>query len=288
VMAGALTPDPQGRRGDERIRFDGTGTNNGFRIFDEVDGVVGNAVPGTLALGERDRLRAVAMDGCAGIGVAECRFSFACDDAAPTTVALSACVSGSDITLTGAIPLAVMTPDDVVSATHHRTHATFLGMASAALYDFATGTTIEAIVPELEGAKFASVEYEDGLWLIVATYGDGVRAARAVLFDTSLGEASVRASFDVGDAALDETAPVDVARRVLGIVDTRAYVSDWDPTGPVSFGHRVLVFDLALNPPELIDQFNLASEPVDMVLRPNGLVIGRIDGISHVTPSCVP
>lgn len=278
VTAGPLTADGDGRRGDERAAI------VGGPIEEQDDFIVdesGGGLPLTFAQFDDARvLRAIALEGCTGVAVVE-------DDVGAQLVSISECAVDADITLTGYVVLALTPVDDIVSTTHHGTHVSVLGLTTAALISLTSFAPLEAQVPELDGALFASAGFDDARWLIVATYADGIRPARAVLFDTSSGFNAVRVSaFDVGEEAASASAPVDVARRVLGVVGNRAYVSDWDPLAVPTLGHRVAVFDLDAVPPVELDSFDVASEPVDMVVRPSDLVIGRVDGISIATPSC--
>lgn len=213
------------------------------------------------------------------------------DCASPAVVTFSSCGGG----LAPVAQVAVAAFDFVsreelreARSIAHGDFITFFAADTAVLVDvsdaFAPVVVGVAFEPAFRTAAHVSAGFDADVWVIATTTPQAPPQAffydlhREILPD---GEAILRATLSLAGAS----GAGSIRYRVLGVRAPRAWFSVWDPGESFQRGHSIVGVTL-FGVPEVVERFPLTSEAVDMVIDDDKLVIGRVDGISVVSPPC--
>lgn len=247
--------------------------------------------PEALRLVGIDHVEAPAVDGCSGIGLFQGR-----------AVVLDACLNAPTPTLTvlGTTDTALVDPGpnfqistDVNDAEQF---ASIMVEGRAVLLDISDGSApqMQAVFddPDLTGLRFHS-GVSGGAWVLLLTPTDN--APLLLVLDVTVPGAPVvrlRQRLSGQPYVGGGGASTSVDHRLLSVQWPRAVLSTWqqDDTVDVSFqrGHGIASVDLAAEPPAIEWELPLPSAAMAAAVVDDRLVVARIDGISVISPPCLP
>lgn len=230
----------------------------------------------------------ISLDSCIGAALGA-------RDSLAYIYGLSACVTVEDPHADALSEIRVPELDEAVlqqtavSSWQSGTRVSFLAEGVAVLVDVENplAVAVLAVVHDdrLRDAEFLSAGSDLDAWVITAT--DVESGPHLFVYDVAAPSRPFeQLSIDLPSSS--SSSPVQIAHRVLAVAWPRAFINVWDGTDDVARGHAVLTLDLAVDPPALLERIPLASEPVDLLIVNDSVVVARADGLTVISPPCGP
>ena len=204
-------------------------------------------------------------------------------------VSFSVCGGGVTPVTFAPLPDNDLDPASIASARSvaHGTTVSFFVEDTAFLVDIDSLLTPQVIATVVD-ARFGdavalSAGFDQNVWVVGITRVDAAPAATFYDVDRTSGVAIARGTLVLGGPPPSGMA---IRARVLGVSSPRAWLSTWDESEAFVRGHGLVAVDLFSDPLQISDALPLSSEATSLVADDDKLVVGRVDGISVISPPC--